>query len=660
MMRPVRCSSGFGFLVLAIIFGGERLNADEFSTEFVDKFETRTADKSAVLRDLVTALGEIQDVAARAQAIGALSDLFEDPGIRAQIKPVLEAAIARCDQAQLAHIGHVVGHYPDLVDGLLAKTDDPETLDLLRYGIAMSTSDFETARKTCDTIVSQRYRGQVLNRLVYRAPTLDQKLDVLTAYLASRTGSDAWHTYSSFTALRTHAAEDAEKICEFITRSVPTESSIHLYSYLATSARDEDPDAATPYWDAAWTAVEKTTKPYEFVPSLLANDPRKWGREEWLAEFDRFVLPALRDGVTGISSLSELARFDIDLMIDRTRQSCQHQARAYEGILPQVMARAFGGHPDAVLAWLEETDASLAAPVLDQIARYHLPVQEDSPANETRLKRLGDLAVHVEDAKVRRSILSELERRSMLKVQDHGRVLEEARAEQAEEVDFMSVDLLDYRQVAPFWIETAAQKRRLIERHIERFAEASNYQSQLDHAELPNFISKSGLERDVRIELLREMSAIAGRQNNRYMQSKIASAGATIDPSWAIETIWAILPEDRGRSGKQRYFDWTPPPYDAADAIEWLTPQMRKADVEERWAMNVPLTVAFYDFLKRAPDQDQDAIGKALCASLTSRGHFDESYWLADDIKHSEERVLVLVGLLREIVHRDVALNDGD
>ncbi len=630
------------FVLLVIAFGCVRVAAADFPAAFLEQLPHIEVNESNVASALLERLAKIDDIEQRVRVMTSLGRLTQSPEHNAGFKRLVEKTIDAGDASQLYSFGSVVAYFPALHDKLLEKFDEPRLRDIVRSLYAQKVTDFDLARRISGEINRPDRRRIALNSLIHRAPSLEEELRLVEESLSFRAKGEA-RNYYPISLLQKHAAEAPRVLCDFVERVVPADSSIGTYAYFASRCYQDNPAAAKMYMDAAWSRLPDTTKPHAHAARLLARDYRDFDRGTWVAKFDQFVLPALRDGETGVSCLAELARFDIDLMIDRTRQSSVHPARSFEEILPAVMQRAYPAYSEAVLSWLENTDSKLKDPCILEIVTS-LPAQFEEPAQESFLKRLCDLALAIEEPQQRLDALgtisAELPR---LGVTVPERVIKQGRVLLQEHSDFNSIDLRNIYETQLFWLGTHDERRRLIETHLERFRDAEDYQDQLGFAALGRYISESGLAPMSQLVLFREMASIAKGHSNRYLQAKIASSTVKIDAALAIKMIWSILPDDRGRSGKRYYIDWIPPPYDAGDAIRWLQPKVSLT------GLDVDVAVALWEFLPTAPQEDRDSVQFALCQTLTKHRHFEGALGLSRRIESPLYRAKALVSLLAKM-----------
>lgn len=596
-------------------------------------------DDRALLGELAERLQNVEDLVERTRHLHMAATVSPIGGAEG-LEAVVRDTILRTPPDRVAYLAPVAARFPSLRSLLLERSPTDGDRDLVRYHITRVV-DFPDAIALARQIETSKWRGQALTQLAYRAPTLETKLAALRDLLAVALPPDAW-TYSSVYALRTHAAEAPKEIGEFLEEKLPADDAMPLYVAMAGEAHKTSADAATSYMEAAWSRLPQTRAPHEHAALLLRRDPRGVDRATWVARFDQHVLPVLARGETGIGPLSELARFDIELMIDRTRRSAQSRGRSFAGLLPKVMADALRVSPLAVLQWLEQSDSELRSACLLEIAEH--TAAEDGwklPESQPRLERLAKLMLQMDDPDSQLQAIADfVSGLTWLGVEPPKAVAERGRVLLGRRYEFTSLDLNDRRHQQLFWLGTPDQQRRLLAGRIDSLRSVAEYQQQMAFVRLCDLISRSQLADAQRLELLQRLASAAHGEARRYLISSAASHAAPLDPDWALRTIWSVLPEDRGRSGKARYIDWIPPPYDAADATEWLWRTQPSAEAEGR------LISALWRFLSRAPETDRDGIrlrlvGKLLQAKLP-RHAAGVAAEIADSSLAIEVRILLL------------------
>ena len=624
-------------LVLIIVSSAVCTRAQDLPPAFLKSLPREKVDEQGLTRLIVERLTAVDNLTERAILLNSVGGLLPfGPELDKRVKEVLEKTIDEVGKDQRYPFGRVGAHFPSLHAKLLGRIDDARMRDKIRSVFARHCKDLTLARQICAKIDAPELRRTTISYLVYRARSLEEMLEMLEESISLL--GDA-STYGGLMLLRKYAADKPKVICDFVERNVSADNAMYPYTVFAYEANRENPAAAKVFMDAAWSRLPDTTKPFEHAASLLKRDYREVDRETWVSKFDEHVLPALRDAKTGIGPLSELARFDVDLMIDGTRKSCVHPARPFERIFPQVLSRAFFVNPDAVLAWLETTDSNLKhVCVLQVVARLS---SWDEPPSKLQAQRVCDLALVVEEPQQRLTALAKLATiLPSYKIDVPDKIAEQGRELFDRHVALESIELPDYDRRELLSLTTLVQRKQYIEIQIKKLRAATDYQEQLGFSGLAEYILKSGLTSMEQMILIRRIAKVAEGHSSTYLQTKIANAAVKIDAKWAIKTIWSILPEDRGRSGKRKYIDWIGPPSDAGDAVRWLNQELKDP------TLKINLMVALWEFLPTAPPIDQDSLRKELCQLLNTYRQYEAVLGLAKQIESPTVQTEVLLNLV--------------
>ncbi|MEQ8789988.1 MAG: hypothetical protein RIC55_27075 [Pirellulaceae bacterium] len=643
-------SCWFSVLVLTFVCSGAFSRSAEqadgappsFPEGFLEKLPRKACDSESVTRRFVENLEKVEETAQRVRLLNMFAE-FLPTGAQFdnRFRDAVETTIEQCADKDVPLLASIVAHFPSLHEKLLARAATPKSRNVVRSNLARRVADFEIAQKLYAAIDSPEARRIAIVDRIRRTEDLAQQLTLLEEAVSLFTEKDNAANYDGVYSLSRHAADAPQILCDLVERHVPADPSMRIYRTFADRALPENRAAARQYLDAAWARLPQTSQPHEHASLLLSAEAGLLERDAWLAKYDEFIMPALRDARTHIGPLSELARFDIELMIDRTRKSCVHPARRFEDIMPSVMTRAVRTHSESVLTWLEENDASWKDRCIFQLAQYEsLWRASREPSRSRTIERIGELALQIKDRRLR--LLATAHLAANLRQQGvappHA-VVREGRALLGQREDFERIDLHDFDNWQLFWLGPPRQQQRRLELEIERLDSLRQEEARSAASMLCFHIRQSNLAAAERLTLYRQLADVAQKVGSLHLQSEVASYAAEHDASWAIGFIWRILPEDRGRSGKAKYFDYQPPPYDAVDAVNWLRSQMHAS------GEYAPLMIALWEFLPTAPPQDRDGIRLAICRSLVQRRQYEHAMGLAEAIADPVLRVEALIGL---------------
>jgi hypothetical protein len=619
-----------------------------YRSAFLKALPRTACDEESVSHLVIEELGNLEDASQRVRLLKEFDDyLPRDAQPDERLRAVVASTVEQCDDSDVPRLASIVARFPSLHKQLLDRAATPRLRNLLRSQLARHVVDFEVAQRLLAEIDAPETRRRALIDRIYRSQDFDEQLALAKESISLITKEDDVSNYRELLSLSRHAADHAETLCAFLERHVPADESIGIYRSFAYRARGKNPAAEKMYVDAAWSRVPETAEPHEHASSLLSGDYGPADRDAWLAKYDEFIMPALRDARTHIGPLSDLARFDVELMIDRTRKSCVHPARRFERVMPSVMARALWTYPDVVLTWLEENEAPWKDACVLQIARSVTPWNDRSkPPPQQFVERICRLVLAIENRQQRLQAIAQLAADlRYLGLTRPADLIREGRALLGQREDFARLDLQESDNWPLFWLGFPGEQLRRFKAEIERFRALPDYEVSAPARNLCFHIRQSNVSSAERMALYRQLEGIAEKIGNRHLQSEIASCAALHDPAWAIDRIWRVLPEDRGRSGKKKYFDYRPPPYDAVDAVYWLRSKSREPEE------NAPLVIALWKFLPNAPPQDRDGVRLSLCYILVDQRHLGTAMGIAetidDPVLRIQAHIRVFYGLNR-------------
>ncbi|MGY8771615.1 MAG: hypothetical protein ACKVH8_24630 [Pirellulales bacterium] len=145
-------------------------------------------------------------------------------------------------------------------------------------------------------------------------------------------------------------------------------------------------------------------------------------------------------------------------------------------------------------------------------------------------------------------------------------------------------------------------------------------------------IKNTNLSDSAKMAYCKDLYQRANALEDKYNQATATNIAATIDPDWAIQAIWKIIPDNRGVTGRYRHHDAKPPPFDAQEAIDWLyqwtTPKSHAPK------QRLELNIAIWEFIPNAPEVDHDELYYKFSQELSRCEYYDQALGVADRIKH--------------------------
>jgi hypothetical protein len=642
--------------VLTGSFARRPLAAAELSEKSLDSIPTLKSDFATQLGLLKKELEQAKDVRKRIELLCLLGGTLDAKEFQnVDLKKLVHHTMKVMEPSYAPSFASVVAHYPSLHAALLEKASSTFEKDAIRLQFVRNVADNASAKRIYSKIELTKYRRYALESLFRRATSLDEKLAHLKELFALDI-IDGGCLHSPVFELRPYATTSADAICDFVVKTIPARNVPRILSHFAFTATEENhPTVTRKYLEFAWDAVTSLPTPANAASSLLKHDLGKLDRDTWVSRFDRYVLPELRAATTGIGPLSLLARFDMDLVIDRTRQSCVHPSRNFVSVFPSVIERAFSVSPDAVLEWLERDDVNLRLEpaeiigtedqrefrdkCLHEIAEY-LSVYAELGDSKYRpqLHRLCRLALQIENKQRRLVTLANLAAElNQLDVPVPRDVIDAVRKLLSEQENATPIDLAEVQNETIFLLCEMDKQKSVLDDLVKRATNASDEERRILLDIAIRLVSKSRLSKLDKRLFYQQFTDIARRNGDHRMRAQIAGEAVAIDPQWALRVIWETLPEDRGRSGKPPgNIGWVPSPSDAQDAIAWLTSRLGNGP-ESSGTMR-QLLEALWAFLPEAPNEDRDGIREALCSSLIQQEDFGRSLWLIEQMQDPEIR----------------------
>lgn len=605
------------------------------------------ADANKQVNLCLEQLKQTEDFSKRTQY---LRQLFLNEAVVQQraddLYPLVERTIREVSSDQRASLAYVVAQYPSLHELLVSQAEDPRNKDQVRLALVRSVSEYPVARRFTEAIQSPTHKRYALEVLVRKAPSLKEKLKHLNE-LTSLPNLDSW-AYSNYYELRPFAAEFPDDICESVITNIPLEHRVGILQHLAMMVIDTDDEAAARYIAVAWREVSSHPRPWEPAAHLLRGDPATKNRADWLAKFDQFVLPALIDAKCGIDPLADLIRFDLDLLIDRTEKSCKHPARSVDSIFPSVIERAFGIKPEVVLDWLEDEHMRMPRKVTGEVSLRSRCVFEISefvsvysnlanPKYRDDLQRLCDVALKIDCHELRLATLAALSTElPRLNFEVPLAVIKEGR--RLLDDDFCpTLQNLSVQEVSYFYLLEANQQVGCIERLFVKLEKQTSGDFSSEAGRMMELIQAGRFSEDQRLRWYERLTRTATDRKERRVPAEIAKVVVRTNPDWAIRTIWALLPADRGRSGKPAgNIGWTPTPSDAADAVRWL--EMGVPDSTSEREAQLEFIAALYRYLPSMTESDRDPTRVAIAQRLARLRFHDNALGIIETIESSHLR----------------------
>ncbi|MCO8123830.1 hypothetical protein NHH03_18945 [Stieleria sp. TO1_6] len=649
--------------VAAVFFLGARVSAQDHKVATPEKL---LIDLDQQLTLAIQQIGQTADLQQRVAWLNGLTlgmppAQLERDGLRQLVARTLDEISPDASVS----FASTITHYPALQPKLLEIAGREGRGDSARLQLIRNSRDHRSAVRLMDQIQTATLRRLALETLARQSNDLSQRLSFLEqAYSIPAPNSS--YRFSSIYELGPDAATSPEPICQLIRKHVSESDAVPIYTYFASAAAQADGGqaAAQQYIDAAWECVSKLPEPQDAASMLLRREIPPAERETWVERFDQYILPALRRGQTGIDPLSDLARFDMALLVDRTMQSCMLPLRSFDGTFPSVIERAFSVRPTVVLDWLErgydqlEIDNDLLVlPVADdaqsrrdwrrdvrdqcvfEITEYlSVHFSDAEPLPPASRDRLCDLAMQVHDPGLRLATLAELnEELRRLGQEVPSRLTVAAQGLLRERIDFPSFDWQQDQGPQLFLLGSETQRIDWLNDRIEQFRGVDVTERTDSFRSLLRRISASGLSASQRLKFYKRIERIAVAQGETRQRAEVAQQAASIDLAWSIRVMFDCLPPDRGRNGKpDGNIGWLPAPSDAGDAIQWL--RNRVGDPRAQQVADALLMKALWQYLPEADQSDRDGIRQWLCQPLIRQHRYAAALELIPQINDLKQQ----------------------
>ena len=419
-----------------------------------------------------------------------------------------------------------------------------------------------------------------------------------------------------------------DAICDSVVANVPLEYRAHILQQFATMTIEKNSEAAARYFAAAWREVPSHPRPWEAAANLLRSDPAMKHRSAWLTKFDQFILPALVDAIAGVDPLADLVRFDMDLLIDRTEKSSQHPARSVGTIFPGVVERAFGIEPKVILDWLEDEQRRIPAEASETESLRDRCIYEigefvsvysnlAQPQYRDDLQRLCEVALSIEDRDLRLATLAALSAELPkldcdvpMKVTTEGRrILDE---------DFRIVlDDLTEHELHCFRLLEANKQIACVERLFEELGGRDDNHFRFAAERMIKLIQAGRFPGERAFEMHQRLARMASERGQKRIQAEIAKLLVRTKPTWAVRTIWSLLPADRSNVQEPAgNIGFTPTPSDPIAAVDWLVMGLPSATRHRE--PHLRLVALLYHYLPQMPKGDRDPARRAIAQRLAN------------------------------------------
>ncbi|PHR90677.1 MAG: hypothetical protein COA78_34730 [Blastopirellula sp.] len=616
-----------------------------FSKSFLAELPRRKATEVEIAQEYMKEIQKIDYAKDRIDAIQWIQDL-KGHGYDDILSQIMKELIDKIDVEELIRLSSTIARFPELYEQVFQRYHANQREMLLDL-YCMSSYNTEFSLEVILKMEPSERKALAIYRAALRAESLDHSMKFVE--LAQTIPSEHVSYYAtppSFIAR--NATDNPQLACDFIERLEHQEKWAGIYFSFAQFAKLKKPSEVEFFTKKAWSNLPHSESPYSLVTRILKESPEKYSREQWIEFYREWVIPPITDQVVGINLLGNLVLVDTDLMLELTKEACKDELLSLEDQLPSVVGFAIYLEPQAILNWLQDIEIPARDHCILKLSNRNQFVsnfRQKSPDYQKMIfDRIVQLARNMQAKDLQRKAYAELLRVG----KEFGFYVPKEIYTECEQVvkDMISSKEFDPQNRATwdyFQLASPEMQRPILQKMLR---EIPTNQEQPRYVILANLVHTSNLPNNEKMSYYRALFRDAEKHKDSFSRTKIAVRATEIDFEWGIKSIWSILPEDRGASGKKTYFDWIPPPYDAGDAIDWLT---RDLSTNRR----SPLFEELWKFHPTAPPQDQDRILRGIIERLAHAQHLDIALGLADKIKHPQERAKALMAILRNHHHVD-------